>query len=207
MTFTLQNKPDPGDFLTVSQGDLKQNVQYFQATLNKDHQVVFGDTNASTFEGRHRQVALKGQTLPYATVNDGEMGTVYAGSDRNLYWQEGATNPNPSLTRIMTPKAFVLGNSLGTISGDSFNVATIAYVALTASSGRFTINFTNSIRSTSGALSTNYIVFNEIFYPAGGTTLSSIGAPTTKGSGSIQIDFFFAGATGPFEINLLIFGG
>lgn len=59
MTFKFQDIPLAGDLISQSQGDLKANFDYLQASLGKDHQIVFGDTNMTTFEGRHTQVSLK----------------------------------------------------------------------------------------------------------------------------------------------------
>lgn len=59
MPNTFQDKPLATDLLSTSQGDLKQNFDYIQGALGKDHQIVFGHTDTgTTFEGRHTQVSL-----------------------------------------------------------------------------------------------------------------------------------------------------
>jgi hypothetical protein len=104
MTFTFQNKPDPTDAQSVSQGDLKNNAQYFQAALNKDHQIVFGDTNATTGEGRHRTVSLLNAGGTPAWPIDGTSGQLYVNAG-SLFYQSNAGATNVQLVSGATVSA------------------------------------------------------------------------------------------------------
>lgn len=55
---TYKDKPVASDILANSQGDIQGNFEFLQATLGKDHQIVFNDTNATTAEGRHNSVGF-----------------------------------------------------------------------------------------------------------------------------------------------------
>lgn len=207
MTYTFQDIPLAGDLLSVSQADLKGNFDYLQATLNKDHQIVFGNTNATTFEGHHTKVGLKGQTLPYssaaALTADGEVGTLYAGNNRGLFWQDASF-----LSRILTPKAYAYATgTVPTIVGDSHNIQSITYSNPAGDIQRFTITFTNNIKNNTGADTVNYCVLSNLNYVAGGFGLAVAGAPSTKTANVLALDFIILNGSTVTDFNFIVWGG
>ncbi len=94
MADTYQDIPQANDILSKSQGDIEKNFLYLARTLGTtqtfkapgtgagDHQFTVGGTDATQFEGRHRQVSLKsltGGAQPTVTsIGDGTDSTIYS---------------------------------------------------------------------------------------------------------------------------------
>lgn len=109
---TYKDKPAASDILATSQGDIQGNFEFLQSVFNKDHQIVFNDTNSTTAEGRHRSVGLiDGGVQAFPT--DGLTGFVYA-TGGELYYRNSAAGPF-QLTNSQTGSNFggnaTIGNS------------------------------------------------------------------------------------------------
>lgn len=104
MPNTLQNIPLATDLLSVSQGDLKQNCDYFVGALGKDHQIVFGDSDTGTVaEGRHLGLSLidKGaQAFP----GDGTDSFFYSTAG-NIFWRNASVGPVQITDKNVVPSA------------------------------------------------------------------------------------------------------
>lgn len=83
----LTDNPEPGDILSVSQVDLRNNAQYVQNAFDKDHIVTFGiDSSAVALQGRHRQVSFDMGASNNAPLPAGTDGLLYDFS-ANLYFR------------------------------------------------------------------------------------------------------------------------
>jgi hypothetical protein len=107
----FQDIPLAGDLLSISQGDLKQNFDYIQGSLGKDHQLVFGHTDTgTTFEGRHIQVSLNDRTnANLAMPGDGTDSLLWSSSG-NLYWKDTTIASGVQITnKNVLPSAIANG--------------------------------------------------------------------------------------------------
>ena len=102
MPNTFRDIPLAGDLISVSQADLKQNFDYIQGALGKDHQINFGSSDTGTsFEGRHKQLSLNNRNGGVPTITDGADSIVY-GINGNLAWTSASSAGPVQLTNVKT---------------------------------------------------------------------------------------------------------
>jgi hypothetical protein len=182
MTFTFQDKPLAADLLSNSQADLKGNFDYLQGALGglggtaKDHQIVFGNTNVTTSEGRHNSVGLIDhgvQSFP----SDG-LDSFWYSTGGNTFWRNSSVGP-VQMTNATVPSAaangytFLPGGILlqwGNFTGSSSPI-TISYPIgfTTAYQVVVTSNNTNSLSVVTAVGNINFTV--ALNNPGGGITI------------------------------------
>lgn len=93
MTYTLTDAPIANHTLATDQPLIENNNLYFTNSLTKDHQIVLGHTNATTFEGRHIQVCFNnrhGSAPTVAGIGDGTNAILYADNGNIFFGSVGA---------------------------------------------------------------------------------------------------------------------
>jgi len=109
MVFPFTDTPLAPDLLSVSQGDIRNNIDYLQATLNKDHQTVFGDTNVTVFEGRHKQVSMNDRANNNLAIPADGTDNFLWGSGGNLFWRNTTVANGVQMTVNIDPLAAASG--------------------------------------------------------------------------------------------------
>jgi hypothetical protein len=151
MTYTFQDKPLATDILSQSQSDLRQNFDYEQAAFGKDHQTVFGNTNATTFEGRHLQVSLPDWSVvssPGTFPPTTGVAPVFPsdGVDNQIYsYAHNIWSQNASTSTQITPCLAILAAAKFTGAGSLAGSAIGGMTCTKVGTGNFTINFTNPL--------------------------------------------------------------
>lgn len=97
MAFTLTDSPIASHTLATDQPLMEANNQYYQGSLGKDHQLVFGHNNTTAFEGRHLQVSLSNRHGAAPTITDGANIMLYA-DNGNLFYVSANGAGNFQLT-------------------------------------------------------------------------------------------------------------
>lgn len=196
MTFTFQNIPNPADLISTSQGDLKNNFQYFQASLNKDHQIVFSDTNMTTFEGRHRQVSLKNLHGIVPTISDGADSQIF--SDNGNLWANTTVvgAPVPAQLTTFVADSVVPGPTFGKSIGWTFLPGGLIMQYGTASTAGSTKTVTYPIPFPTGIFSVVATIVTSS--PSRFVMVSTSVSPTTQ--------FVATGSASAFAFNWIAIG-
>lgn len=199
--------PQPGDFLSDSQGDLLINFDQLNTIFSQDH-VAF---NAAADNGKHKKVTFVSQaTDPDSTENEYVLYAKEDGTDTEIYSRregEGTANIrqmtkdgelflrlypvfainwlDPAPSADTTP-----GNANITVQS-SFNYANAT--RLTASRCHYSFNFTNQVLDPSGVPTNNYIYtisgFDASANPVIGTPEQGNSYNVAIGNNFIRVQF------------------
>jgi len=189
MSFTLNaNNPPASQLLSVSQGILQTNSNYWLNTLGKDHSIFDGDNNLTTFEGRHLQVSLFNQAndnLPF--VGDGSDSQIWDSNGR-LFWR------NSTSAAILLTSSNNLNGSVPIIASGNFAART--------SVGNCTINFSKNITKVERISKGTYKITMTVAYTSANYYVMVTAGETTDHQGYINFDngISFAPTSSEFQL-------
>lgn len=198
---TITDNPTANQILKNSQPLIRDNIQYVVGALGKDHQIVFGHTDATLFEGRHLQVSLKNQNGTVYTISDGDDQVLYSDNGVLKSYSSLAGNPTFQITPCLPLLAQVTYVPSTTTTRSSYNVASVARTGGGQPAGDFTISFTTpSIHNPA-----QYAYFAS--FTTGATGVSRA-VPFSIAPGSIRVQFNnnSNGYVDPETFSIIIFG-
>jgi len=135
------NIPNPGDLLSVSQGDIKNNFLQANTSFGINH-YPFDDGTANN--GKHKKVSLPVTSDPANVLGEGiaYSKAIGIGTDAQLFWRfsSGAINPLQITNNVNNPAS---NNGAIPLMGGLI----LQYGTATTSAAATTVNFTNTFQA------------------------------------------------------------